>query len=185
MFYNPVIRKRWKRSVCHVTVYEDLSMDMKTDNATSSSPWQLSQKWNFSQYQRCLALPWAFTALVQWKKSQLSWFRRPLFLCIGGGEDRAEYKLLQGYCPNSSLSVLHTPSSATLLVGWGMGSKGAQQDEGVWGVWREVQWQIHLIFHQSGSGWLFLSTSSGGYSVTTRLGDSTDSFVSKHVDAEE
>lgn len=113
-----------------LTVYEDLSMDIKTDNATSSSPWQLSQKWNFSQYQRCLALPWAFTVLVQWKKSQLSWFRRPLFLCIGGGEDGAEYKLLQGYCPNSSLSILHTNSSATLLAGWGMGSKGAQQDKG-------------------------------------------------------
>lgn len=117
-----------------LTVYEDLSMDIKTDNATSSSPWQLSQKWNFSQYQRCLALPWAFTVLVQWKKSQLSWFRRPLFLCIGGGEDGAEYKLLQGYCPNSSLSILHTNSSATLLAGWGMGSKGAQQDKGEGGL---------------------------------------------------
>lgn len=29
-----------------------------------------------------------------------------------------------------------------------------------------------------------MSTSSGGHSVTTRLGDSTDSFVSQDVDAE-
>jgi len=51
------------------------SMDIKTDNATSNSPRQLFQKWNFSQYQRCLALPWAFPALIfQWKKSQVSWF---------------------------------------------------------------------------------------------------------------
>lgn len=164
-----------------ITVYEDLSMDIKTDDAMSSSPRQLYQKWNFSQCQRCFALPWAFTALVQWKKSQLSWFRRPLFLCIGGGEDGAEYKLLQGYCPNSSLSVLHTPSSATLLAGWGMGSNGAQQDKrGEGGPvtdpshFPSIRKRLALFEH------VFRRPLSHH-----ALGDSTDSFVSKDVDAEE
>lgn len=114
-----------------ITVYADMLMDIKTDNAMSISPLTTFSKIDFFPTPGllpCLAVPWAFRALLCRKKSQLSWFRRPLFFCFGGGEDGAENKLLKGYCPVSSLSVLHTPSSATLLAGWGMGWKGAQQD---------------------------------------------------------
>lgn len=117
------------------------------------------------------------------EKSQLSWFRWPLF-CFGGGEDGAENKLLKGYFPIYSLSVLHTPSSATLLAGWGMGWKGAQQNNRGLGGGESSDRSISFSINQEAAG-SFLSTSSGGHSVTMRLGDSTDSFVSQDVNTEE